>query len=153
MALATGERAPDVAFRTLDGAAATLKSMTVDGPVLLAFYKVSCPVCMLALPFLERLRAAGMNVKHVTQNSPREARLFDSDYQIKTELMDPESDRFPASNAFEIRTVPSMFLVEPDGTISWSSIGFIKIELAELGERAGITLFEPGEKVPEAKLG
>lgn len=153
MALATGERAPDVPFRTMEGEGTRLSEITAQGPALLAFYKVSCPVCMLALPYLERLRAAGMNVQPVTQNTAAQARQFDKDFGVRTILIDPEDDRFPASNAFDITHVPSMFLVEPDGAISWSSVGFMKKELTALGQRAGITLFGPEDQVPEAKSG
>jgi peroxiredoxin len=153
MVLATGQQAPDVPFCTLDGQPTTLREVVAQGPALFAFYKVTCPVCMLALPFLERLRGRGIQIVPVAQNSPREARQFDSDFRVHTVLADPEADQYPASNAFGITHVPSLFLVQPDGTISWSSVGFMKKDLIDLGHRAGVRMFNDLDVVPEAKSG
>jgi len=146
-------KAPEVAFRTLDGARKSLKEITAQAPALLAFYKVTCPVCQLALPFLERLRGAGAEILPVSQNSLRESQAFDRDFGTRTALLDPEEENFPASNAFRITHVPTMFLVEPDGSISWTSSGFMKKELSALGQRLGREIFRHDEEVPEAKAG
>jgi len=49
--------------------------------------------------------------------------------------------------------VPSIFLVEADGTVSWSLVGFHRKELQALGEKLGVNPFRPGEQVPEMKSG
>jgi hypothetical protein len=46
-----------------------------------------------------------------------------------------------------------MFLIEPQGKISWSLSGFHKKELETLGARLGVQPFRPGERVPEMKSG
>ena len=68
-------------------------------------------------------------------------------------LLDREHDGYPVSNAFGISHVPSLFLIEPDGTISLASEGFVKRDLEAIGKRAGIEPFRPDEKVPEWKAG
>ena len=50
------------------------------------------------------------------------------------------------SNAFGITHVPSMYLIEPGGRVSWSSVGFFKRELLELAALAGRPIFADGEK-------
>ncbi len=35
----------------------SLEDILGKGPALLAFYKISCPVCQLTAPYLERLAA------------------------------------------------------------------------------------------------
>ena len=44
-ALDTGVMAPDFTLPTIDGEQVSLKEALQKGPVLLAFFKVSCPVC------------------------------------------------------------------------------------------------------------
>ena len=46
-----------------------------------------------------------------------------------------------------------MFVVEPDGSISWASVGFIKKDLLALAGRTGRAMFRTEESVPEAKAG
>lgn len=153
MALTTGTRAPEVGFTRADGTRVGLEELKAGGPVLLAFYKVSCPTCQLALPFLERLRGAGMGVYFVSQNPPAKAASFDQDFGTRTELFDTEDDGYAASNAFDLTHVPTLYVVEPEGEISFSSVGFFRSELAELGARVGREIFRAGERVPEAKSG
>ena len=68
-------------------------------------------------------------------------------------LLDRQQDVYPASNAFGITNVPSLFLIEPDGVVSMAASGFGKADLEALGKRAGVTVFHPDEKVPEWKGG
>lgn len=61
-ALAVGAKAPDFELKTLDGKRVSLNEELARGAVVLAFFKVSCPTCQYAFPFLERLhRAYGRN--------------------------------------------------------------------------------------------
>jgi peroxiredoxin len=53
--LEAGVRAPSFELKSLDGGKKSLEDILASGPALLAFYKVSCPVCQLAFPYLERL--------------------------------------------------------------------------------------------------
>jgi len=57
------------------------------------------------------------------------------------------------SNAFGISSVPTLFLVEKDGTISQVSEGWRKQDITQLGARAGMNPFRPTDSVPEAKSG
>jgi peroxiredoxin len=61
-ALTTGAEAPEFELKTLDGKRVSLGEELSRGAVVLAFFKVSCPTCQYAFPFLERLhRAYGRN--------------------------------------------------------------------------------------------
>jgi peroxiredoxin len=153
--LQTGDRAPDQPLWTLDGEPARTGELWKDAPALLAFYKASCPTCQLALPFLERLRAAGAKVFCIAQDNAVTARRFNADFGMEPmpTLIDAAGDGYPASDAFGLSYVPSMFLVEPDGTVSWDSVGFVRIDLEQLSERLGIPIFHDGDIVPAAKGG
>ena len=68
-------------------------------------------------------------------------------------LLDESKRGYPVSNEFGITSVPSLFLVETDGSISKSFSGFSKRDLEQLGERMRVKPFQPDEKVPEFKAG
>jgi len=149
-----GDRAPEFTLPLLDGGEASLQQLLTRGPVLLAFFKISCPVCQLTFPYLQRIHAAGtLPVYGVSQNGTGDTRQFNRTYGVSfPTLLDPEKS-FPASNAFRITNVPTLFLVESDGTVASVSDGWSKRDIESLGARAGVKPFREGESVPEWKAG
>ena len=151
--LKAGDKAPPFSLSDLEGRERTLGGLTSGGPALLAFFKITCPTCQYTLPFLERLTAA-LPVVGISQDDRRGTGEFREQFGLNyTCLIDPKSAGYAVSNAFAIRHVPSLFLVEPDGTIAWASHGFHRGDLERLAERAGAPLFRPDEKVPEWRPG
>ena len=57
-ALKAGKAAPEVSLSDMRGKPFSLRNALQHGPVVLAFFKVSCPVCQYALPLLERIYRA-----------------------------------------------------------------------------------------------
>ena len=153
--LDSGSRAPAFRLPRLEGGEATLAELTVRGRVLLVFFKVTCPVCQLTLPFLERMHASGtLQIRGISQNDAADTREFNSNLGVSfPALLDAEDEDFPASNAYGISSVPSMFLVESDCVISRVIEGWNKMEMEALGAAAGMTLFRPEENVPAWKAG
>lgn len=156
--LDAGQRAPDFRLQDLEGAERTLNELLPSGPVLLAFFKVSCPTCQFTLPFLERiyrgLEEGGARVFAVSQDDAKATREFHQEFGISMPtLLDSARQGYPASNAYGLSYVPTMFLVERDATISWALSGFHKKELEALGARLGVNPFHAGERVPEMKSG
>jgi peroxiredoxin len=153
--LDAGASVPDLRLKLLSGGKATLREIATRGPALLAFFKISCPVCQLTFPFLERLHAAGtLAVYGISQNDARDTREFNEDFGVTfATLLDDEDSGFPASNAFGISSVPTLFLVERDGAISHVAEGWRKKEMEWLGAKAGATVFRQGDNVPEWKAG
>ena len=152
--LKTGDRAPDFRLPLHRGGELALPELLAGGPVLLAFYKVSCPVCQLTFPFLERIHQGGrLRIYGVSQNDAGDTAGFNRAFGVTFPvLLDPER-AFPASNAFGITNVPTLFLVEPDGVISWKLDGWSKRDVQDLGARAGVNPFRDQEFVPEWKAG
>ena len=150
-----GSRAPDVSFTRIKGGEVTLPEIVANGPVVLAFFKVTCPVCQLTLPFLERVHTAGtLPIYGVSQNDASDTREFSADFHLTLPmLLDEEEDGFPASNAFGISSVPTMFLVERDGAISRVMEGWSRKDIESLGVKAGVAVFNKGESVPAWKAG
>jgi peroxiredoxin len=156
--LTAGDRAPD--FRLTDlagGSEKTLGELLEAGPVFLAFFKVSCPTCQYTLPFIERIYRGAKGPTRlfaVSQDDAEATREFHQEFDITLPtLLDSARFGYPASNAYGLSHVPSMFLIERDGGISWSLVGFNRKELEALGEKLGVQPFKSGERVPEMKSG
>jgi len=149
-----GAPAPGFRLPRLGGGEEALGDLAAAGPVLLAFFKISCPVCQMTLPFLERIHAAGgLRVFGISQNDASDTREFAAEYDLRFPmLLDPE-DRFPASNAYGISHVPTLFLVEPDGTVGRVIEGWNRQEILWAGARAGVNPIHAGESVPEFRAG
>ena len=153
--LAPGSPAPDLPPLTgLDGSELTLSD--VAGPVLLAFFKVSCPTCQFTFPYLERIAAAapGLNVIGISQDGAKAASDFAQAFGLTFPVhLDEAKSGYPASNAYQITHVPSLFVVE-QARISQSVSGFSRVDLEAIATRFDAPPpFEPGEKIPEFRPG
>jgi peroxiredoxin len=152
--LSSGSRAPQFTLIDLAGVPHSLAQTLARGPVLLAFCKISCPVCQLTLPFLERMAAGKLQIVAISQDDAAGTRRFQAKFDVTLlTLLDREEEGYPVSNAFGITHVPSLFLVEPDSTISFASEGFVKSDLESIGARAGVPPFRQNETVPAWKAG
>lgn len=153
--LESGSRAPDFRLERLTGGVTSMSDLLAGGPVLLAFFKISCPVCQMTFPFLERIHAAGgLRIVGISQNDAADTREFNEEFGVTfPTLLDSEESGFPASNDYGISSVPAMFLVEPSGTIAQVIEGWRKRDMEGLAEGAGAPLFKPGDYVPEWKAG
>ncbi|HEX5227806.1 MAG TPA: TlpA disulfide reductase family protein [Bryobacteraceae bacterium] len=152
---AAGTQAPGFQLKGVDGSAQTLQEILKRGPALVAFYKISCPVCQMTAPYLERLSANdSIQVIGVSQDDAAGTSGFMQRFGVTFQtLLDQGSEGYPASNAYGIASVPSMFLIEQDGTIARAIHGFSKRDFEEIGARAGVSPFGPQDHVPEWKAG
>ena len=162
-ALEAGSRAPEFILAGTDGQTFSL-THPGDAPALLIFFKNSCPTCILAFPFLQRLyervREAPLRFWGISQDGMEETRAFGSRHGVTFPLL-PDGEGYPVSNACHLTNVPSLFLVEPDGRISRAAVGFSKAGMeslaAEFGRRfrmPGIApLFTAADEVPAVKPG
>src|SRR5450631_2027061 len=84
--IVAGSIAPNFSLLSLDGQEYSLAKEMQRGPVVLAFFKVSCPVCQFTFPFLERLykRYGGDSVTFlgVSQDDAKATKKFASEYDI-----------------------------------------------------------------------
>ena len=157
--------APHFELKDSQGNSHSLADALKQGPVLLAFYKDSCPVCQYAFPFIERIQkglkgldGSKAQIWGISQDSPADTTAFADEYGC-TFTMLSDTEGFPVSNDYGITSVPSTFLIEQDGTISESAVGFDRGTLESAAERFGklsgttINVVEPGEQVPDYKPG
>jgi peroxiredoxin len=150
-----GARAPGFRLSRLEGGEATLAELAAGGRVLLVFFKVTCPVCQMTMPFLERMHGSGtLAICAISQNDARDTREFNGSFGVTIPtLLDSEDEDFPASNAYGIASVPTMFLVEGDGKISRVTEGWSKLDMEALGAAVGMALFRADDDVPAWKAG
>jgi peroxiredoxin len=149
-----GDRAPEFRLSRLGGGEISLADVIAGAPALIAFFKISCPVCQLMLPHLDRIHASGrLPVYCVSQNDARSTAEFNREFGVSMPtLLDPEG-RYPASNAYGIRHVPTLFLIERDGTVSQSIDGWSRKDVQALGGMAGVDPFVKDVYVPEFRAG
>jgi peroxiredoxin len=163
-ALTTGTKAPDIQLRTIDGQRFSLTSELARRPVILAFFKVSCPTCQYAFPFLERLHKAyggkGVALVGISQNDAKETAAFAKNFGITFPILLDDTHSYPASNAYGLTNVPSVFWVAQDGEIEVSSVGWIKSDfeqinrkMAEHGKIALAAVFHANEEVRDYRAG
>jgi len=161
--VAVGTLAPPFELNSMDGQVYSLQSLLAKGPVLGAFFKVSCPTCQYTFPFLERLhRQLGGNgalVVGISQDGARDSRKFTKQFGVTFPVLIDE-EPYLVSRKYGVEFVPTLFLITPDGQVEVSGDGFSKSDLLtiqkSLGRYYDVTpppLFQPGEKVPEYKPG
>jgi peroxiredoxin len=163
-ALPAGSKAPDISLPALDGGRFSLQDALNKGPVLVAFFKVSCPVCQHTFPYLERIyKSHGdqkVTIVGVSQNDQRDTASFLKEYGVtfRTLLEDPNG--YAVSNAYGLTNVPTLFLIGQDGQIEISSVGWVKQDIEEINRKlAGVqqtppvAIFKPGEEVRDFRAG
>jgi peroxiredoxin len=163
-ALTAGAKAPDFELKATDGKRFVLREELARGPVVLAFFKASCPTCQYAFPFLERLERAyrqiGARIIGVSQNDPTQTAAFTKEFGVTFPVLLDDTDTYPVSNAYGLTNVPSVFWVAQDGEIEVSSVGWIKSDfddisrkMAESASTALAVVFKPGEDVRDFRAG
>ena len=164
-ALIVGKMAPDFSLHALDGKTVSLHEFLEQGPVVLLFFKVSCPVCQFAFPLYERLAQAhkdsGATVLGVSQNKSSDAKAFAREYGVTFPIaLDNDSNHYAVSNAYGLTNVPTLFYIAPSGEIEVSSVGWSKVEgdevsakLAALHREQPPLLWRNGEDVPAFRAG
>jgi peroxiredoxin len=163
-ALASGAKAPIFELNTLDGKQFSLSDELVRGPVVLAFFKVSCPTCQYTFPFLERLYRAygqkGVTLVGISQNDAKETAAFNKEFGVTFPVLLDPVGKYPVSVAYGLTNVPTLFWITQDGEIELSSVGWVKADfeqlnrrMAESGKTAPAVVFKPGEEVRDFRAG
>jgi len=164
-ALVTGKIAPHFTLLTTDGKTVKLHELFKHGPIVLVFFKVSCPVCQFAFPLYERLarahKASGATFVGISQNKSSDAKAFAREYGVTFPIaIDDEANRYVVSNAYGLTNVPTLFYIAPSGEIEVTSVGWSKSELEEVSAKLAAlrhvkppALWRTGEDVPAFRAG
>src|ERR1700675_1236673 len=171
-ALPAGTKAPDFSLPALsggrdsgkDGDKFSLQSALQQGPVLAVFFKVSCPTCQYAFPYLERLHNAHgdkrVTIVGISQNDQRDTAAFLKEYGVTFPTLLDDPNGYAVSNAYGLTNVPSLFLIGQDGQIEITSVGWVKQEVEDINRKLAAAqqtppaqIFQPGEDVRDFRAG
>ena len=131
-----------------------------DEPTLLWFYKVTCPVCQMAAPKAQVLAETYPVPFHgIGQDPPPKLRAFGREFGMDAATA-PDLPPYDVSNAYGIRVVPTLFVVEPGGEISdvvesWDRVGYNRVS-RDLAARLGSSYVEisgAGDGLPSFRPG
>ncbi len=162
-ALDTGIRAPQIDLPLLNGGRFSLGDELAHGRVVLAFFKVSCPVCQMAFPYFERLnkRVEGKGIRFigVSQDDAASTKAFCKEFGVTFPVV-LDGNGYPVSNSYGLTNVPTVFVIGQDGVVERSVVGWSKREMEEIyapfTDSQNAThgpLFRESEEVPEFKFG
>jgi peroxiredoxin len=162
-AIPAGQIAPVVVLKDADGKRVSLADALEKGPVLVAFFKVNCVTSQFTFPFLQRIYemygGTNFSLWGISQNHPSDTKLFMQKFGVKFPVL-IDGKGYPVSNRYGLTNSPTLFLVQPDGRIQITCIGFSKADLEAIcAEAARATgkqpkpLFRPDDGVPLFKPG
>jgi len=163
-ALTAGTKAPDFSLTAVNGNKFSLPEALRRGPVFVAFFKISCPVCQYAFPYFERLykahRDSKITVVGISQDDRSSTSAFLKEYGVTFPVLLDDPNGYAVSNAYGLTNVPTWFLIGPDATIELSSVGWVKKDVEELHQKlaqsqhsAPRPLFQPAEDVLDFRAG
>ena len=164
-ALAAGTKAPDFTLSAMDGSQHSLRDLLERGPVIAFFFKISCPVCQYAAPFIERIYKAHtgghVSIIGISQNDKKDTARFIKEYGLTFPVLLDDTNSFPVSNAYGLTNVPTIFWIAQNGPIEISSVGWSRRDVEQINRRiadlasspSNFSLFQPGEPVADFRAG
>jgi peroxiredoxin len=163
-ALEAGTQAPDFVLPAIDGTQFALREVLSRGPVVLVFFKISCPICQYAAPFLERIYQSygsrNVTLLGISQNDTAGTQAFIDEYSLTFQVLLDDLDTYPASNAYGLTNVPTILWIGQDGEIELSSVGWDRQQIEAINQRfasAGGNVIQPvfhaDEEIPAYRPG
>ncbi len=98
------------------------------------FFKTTCGTCDLAFPYINRLAEvypAGWQLWAVAQDPPDEARRYAQRRGITYPVL-VDAPAYAASKMYDPPATPTLFLVDAEGRVAYTTYGFSKDDLNEL---------------------
>jgi peroxiredoxin len=131
--LSVGKTAPPFSLSGIDDESYAL---TTSGArlTLAAFFKTTCPVCMLSWPYVEKIfqayNRAGLVVWGISQHERDVSKDFASKYGSPFPIL-VDAD-WCVSKQFDPEVVPTLFLIDADNKIVDCVVSFDKVGLNRL---------------------
>ena len=152
--LPIGAQAPDFQLNDLKGRTHQLSEALTHGSVALVFYKSACPTCQFTFPYLQKIFSRvkdtpGLTFWGISEDDVDESQAVVKEHGLTFDVLLDEHP-YAVSAAYGLEFVPSIFLIQPDGKITLSEVGFTK---AGLNELAGFDVFGPGNRLPAMRPG
>lgn len=136
--LPAGTRAPAFQTVTTTGKPISLRSLR-GKVVLLDYWATWCGPCRGATPMLQRLhqkyQKRGLRVVGLSVDEPAtvpQVRPFMRQFGVTYAVATAPDRHVPAARAYNVRGIPSQYLIDKHGIVRWSTPGFGPDEEAEL---------------------
>jgi peroxiredoxin len=110
---------------------------------VVVFFETDCPTCQLALPYLNSLRHASVQVIGLSQDDDRSTREFVS--QLKISYPVELDSGLKISRAYDPQNVPTFYLLDESGQVQQTLTGFDKQGLNELAAALGQPPIAPAD--------
>jgi len=148
---------PDVDLPGLDGERRPISESWRQGWAVIAVGHSDCETTLRALPFVDRLhqRAAPTAMAlAVLQDGMAEAQALVATLGLELPVR-LEADPYPLARQLGLGTVPTLFLVSPQGRIESVSEAFRRADFEAFGARLGVPapVFLPGDDAPALRPG
>ncbi|MBI5876432.1 MAG: TlpA family protein disulfide reductase [Chloroflexi bacterium] len=156
-----GQTPPDFTLTANDGGATyRLVSLAPQAPTLVAFFKLSCATSKLTLPIIERLHQhyPALQVLGVSQDDTADTAAMAAHARITFPIV--RDDGWHVSAAYDLFTVPTVFLLDTQGAVRHINMGWNKEhylalsdEIAGLLSASPVPLLTETDQVPAFKPG
>ena len=147
LAVETGAAAPELSAPRLDAPSQSISLASLRGSVVYVdFWASWCVPCRLSMPLLEALyredQARGFAVVGINKDvSSEDARRFLRKIPVSFPLASDAQDA--AARAFDVKTMPSGYLVDRKGVVRVVHRGFTDETAAALRKEVEVLLKEP----------
>jgi peroxiredoxin len=158
-----GAQAPDFTLKDSDNQPHSLDSLKQDGLLLAAFYKVGCGTCKFSTPYFEKFYQAykdkaGFQFWGVSQDTAEDTSAYMEEYNASfPNLLD---ETYWTSADYGLTNVPTLFLINRDGEILQSSVGFSREDMNTMSEAVAghlgeetVIISPPDDGAPDLKPG
>ena len=150
-------RFPREALPDVQGVPYALAEAWANGPALFILGHRNCKTTRETLPWVDRIhrrRGPGTSVIAILQDDAETARELIAAMKLELPVR-LEADPYPLAAALEIVTVPTLFLVNPEGEIAAVSEALRRADLESFAAKLGVegALFGAEDKVPALKPG
>jgi hypothetical protein len=148
---------PDVELAGLDGRRAPISEAWARGWALIVVGHSECETTRLALPFIDRIhrrRPPTVTAMAVLQDNATDARALVEELALELPVR-LEEDPYPLAAQLGLGTVPTLFLVTPQGQIDAVAEAFRRADLEAFAARLQVPppLFLPGDDAPALRPG
>ncbi len=157
----TGQTLPDFTLNAYNSDTAYhLSDLTPKAPTLVAFFKLSCATSKLTMPIVERLHRhyPALQVIGVSQDDAADTAAMVAHAGLTFPVV--RDERWRVSAAYDLFTVPTVFLLDTHGVVRRINMGWNKEHYVALSDDAAgllpttpAPLLTDADKLPAFKPG
>jgi thiol-disulfide isomerase/thioredoxin len=150
--LETGNAAPSLmtTYPDQEGTDHTPGEHLSEGPLLIGLYKASCAASKAMMPLLNRLQDRyaehGLHVYGVAQDSANVTKSFVRRTGVAYPML-IEGEDYPLSRAFDIFATPTVYVIDRDGQITYSTMGFLRDQVNDIAAAVAAALGVDAETI------